>query len=597
MIDPNRFSFAAAGTPSLADLKERLSRDSNIDHQRRSDMASALNQLSRLFGTPLEAIPASTEELRRLMNRSGPAAADIGPRRWSNIRSLVMAALRHGGVAHSYLCPLLPSWRAMFDRLPDRYPRTALSRFMHFCSAQQIQPQEVNQATFDAFLEALIDETLVKHPKVQHQTTSRVWNRMVAEVPGWPTMIVSVPRYRQTYAASWNDCDPDLVAQVEAYLGALAHTDPLAEAAPFPFRPSSLRSVEGHIKRYLGLLAECGEDIAAIRSLSELVEFVRFSKAIRRLHQRLTGAASNRASAELSDQQCQTLGRLAWVIRCLAVKHLECNSATAKKYDDVCRKFSVRSSGLSAKNRTLLVRFDDREIAARFARAVNNLWPARIPDDRRRIGRALALQAQVAIAVEILTFAPMRAENLTNLDFKRHLRWQDKILHIAIPAHEVKNRETLQYTLPQKISEHVRLYCEHFRPVLLKGTNSHLFPGRNGKAKDKSCLSGQITRAMFDSTGLHITPHQFRHITAKLYLDRHPGAYEVVRRVLGHKSTSTTYSHYTGQEVKAAVQCFDETILGVLGSNTTRKSHSSLRRNLLRAGAGPHGFRRKMVAR
>jgi len=31
--------------------------------------------------------------------------------------------------------------------------------------------------------------------------------------------------------------------------------------------------------------------------------------------------------------------------------------------------------------------------------------------------------------VEILTYAPMRIENLVNLDFDRHLRWQAKRLH------------------------------------------------------------------------------------------------------------------------------------------------------------------------
>jgi len=54
-----------------------------------------------------------------------------------------------------------------------------------------------------------------------------------------------------------------------------------------------------------------------------------------------------------------------------------------------------------------------------------------------------------------------------------------------------------------------------------------------------------------------------RHIGAKLYLDQNPGAYEVVRRVLGHKSLSTTVNNYTGLEIEAAVKHFDAVILGI----------------------------------
>jgi integrase len=58
-----------------------------------------------------------------------------------------------------------------------------------------------------------------------------------------------------------------------------------------------------------------------------------------------------------------------------------------------------------------------------------------------------------------------------------------------------------------------------------------------------------------------VHPHLFRHISAKLYLDAKPGAYEVVRRVLGHRSIDTTTAFYTGLETSAAVRHFDQTIL------------------------------------
>ena len=55
-------------------------------------------------------------------------------------------------------------------------------------------------------------------------------------------------------------------------------------------------------------------------------------------------------------------------------------------------------------------------------------------------------------------------------------------------------------------------------------------------------------------------------IGSKLYLERNPGASEVVRRVLAHTSLATTVNNYTGLETEAAVRHFDAVILGIRNS-------------------------------
>jgi integrase len=64
-----------------------------------------------------------------------------------------------------------------------------------------------------------------------------------------------------------------------------------------------------------------------------------------------------------------------------------------------------------------------------------------------------------------------------------------------------------------------------------------------------------------EHTGLAWNPHLFRHLSAKLILDDNPGAYEIVRRVLGHRSIETTTSFYCGHEAAAAARHYDEVIL------------------------------------
>jgi hypothetical protein len=92
-----------------------------------------------------------------------------------------------------------------------------------------------------------------------------------------------------------------------------------------------------------------------------------------------------------------------------------------------------------------------------------------------------------------------------------------------------------------------------------------------------------MKKAIFDHTGLQMTPHQFRHAAAKLLLDAKPGHYEVVRKLLGHKSLTTTYAHYAGAETDAAIELYDDIILRLRRpavAQSTDKSDNLIARSL-----------------
>ena len=77
---------------------------------------------------------------------------------------------------------------------------------------------------------------------------------------------------------------------------------------------------------------------------------------------------------------------------------------------------------------------------------------------------------------------------------------------------------------------------------------------RAWRAQGLKTLGGQITKLIEREIGLAITPHQFRHAAAALILRTDPGNYELVRRVLGHKSLATTTSFYIGLEFRSRRQ-------------------------------------------
>jgi hypothetical protein len=61
--------------------------------------------------------------------------------------------------------------------------------------------------------------------------------------------------------------------------------------------------------------------------------------------------------------------------------------------------------------------------------------------------------------------------------------------------------------------------------------------------------------------GVPVNLHLLRHFAAWLFLKRNPGAYETVRRLLGHRNINTTIKWYAGLEGNAAARQFDAAFL------------------------------------
>ncbi len=483
---PNPFTDPAALT--LADLIESLVDHPACSPRERRELCSALRSLAKWFGQPPSTVPANLHYIRQRLTRFHPAEAGVSERRLQNVRSLVMKAFRRAGLPaapSSYLCPLTAEWQDLYDRLTDRYTRWGLTRLMRYFSAQGIAPADLTDALLDRFKSALAEESLVAHPRRDHQTACRLWNKMREEINGWPDIEVIVPRCRETYGADLSRCHPQLADEIEAYLDRLKKADPLdAEGPSRPFRPASLRTTRGNITRYLGALEQTGEDISRFRSLAEIVDFEVFKTAVKWFWGRN------------GEKPTKALEGIAWTIRCIAIKWCRVTDADAQRYKASIRKLRVEQQGLSAKNDALLQRFDDPGLVARYVNLPRMLWDEAERRHNQLGPHRTALLAQTAVAVEILLLAPMRAKNLVELDLDAHLVWLQpgggQGVQISIPTDAVKNRAKLSFELPSEAVHRLKVYLERHRPILVRGQNRYLFPGRQGNHKDHSRLSRQI---------------------------------------------------------------------------------------------------------
>jgi site-specific recombinase XerD len=175
-----------------------------------------------------------------------------------------------------------------------------------------------------------------------------------------------------------------------------------------------------------------------------------------------------------------------------------------------------------------------------------------------------AVTAQIAVAIAILSAAPVRLTNLISIELEKNLikpGGPTSPFWLTFPHYDVKNRVNLDFTFGEDLTRLIDEYIHDFRPTLLRRSNaSCLFPGVAGEPKTANMFSTQITERIQKATGVRVTVHQFRHACAAIYLKHRPGEYEVVRRLLGHRNVQTTINFYCGLETTQASETFGNII-------------------------------------
>jgi len=556
-VDPN--PFADLTMISLATLKERVEEDRSVELLRRREICSAITTVAKWLNMPPEMIPAAMSYLRPRLSRLHPIQLGVSERRIQNVRSLLLSAFRIAGISTKlapYMAKMSSSWQQLWDLMEgDRYARTELSRLFRYCSANGIVPSEMSDAISSDFLTALEAESLIKKPKVRHQSVCRVWNRLAGDhaASGWPQIELNIPKYDdRLYGVDGSLVSDAIKDDLADYLSHLAGAD-LFGSMSKPFRPKSVEIFRGHLWRYLSALHHSGVDLTEVISLDELVVPAMFERGMRWFYERNGKKTSKH------------IGEVAWAVRCYAIKYRACDDDVLAFYQRAIERLRIKTPGLSNKNRTAMAQFNDPKAVTRYVALPSTLWTRAVEISLTTEGakkrKAAQIMVQAAIAIEIMMFAPIRIHNLSTIRLDEHMGWQADRLRLSFPAHEVKNDQALDFLLPAEASERIKRYIKDWRSLFIPVTNPYLFPGRNGKPKDQSALRNQMKKAIFDHTGLQMTPHQFRHAAAKLLLDARPGHYEVVRKLLGHKSLTTTYAHYAGAETDAAVELYDDIIL------------------------------------
>jgi integrase len=559
-----RNQFSNPALPTLADVAAQIQKAEGLSVTRKASVRSGINTAARWFNMPPSAVPAHPDFLRRLFQGFAPAAAGVTAKRVSNVKSEILFALRHLGLVAkgSYLAPMGTPWKALWEALPDKYARTALSRFFRYCSAQGGLPTEVTDEVTTKFLAALENETLVKDPKVTHQNFCRVWNRMGRVVPGWPAVVLEVPRYADHYILPWTAFPIRFREDVERYLAHLAHDDVLSlDAPPRRLRDRTIDGYRYQLRRSASILVCKGHAAERITSLAYLVELQQVEDVLRFV------------MARHGNKPVTTAFELAILLGKVAKHWVKAPAETIEVIKRYARNVCPVKVGVGAKNRQRLAPLRDEKNLARLFLLPTKIWTE--IDKRDNGSRKDALLMQHAVALMILTYAPIRIGNLAELHVERNLRWSGKsrsgALVVDIDGGDVKNGQTLSFPLPLGCADMVRLYLSKYQPRLSAGPNPYLFPNDlPGRPKRADTLSKQLSRLILKTLGLQVNPHLYRHLVHLVVLNRYPGAYAMISRILGHKSLQTAISNYAGEDIAIAMRAFQELVSDTMAGRTVR---------------------------
>ncbi len=548
MLTATDRSTASQTRPSstLGDVLVHLERDPLLDAARRKTYAGAIRTLTDILHRPAESLPAAMPEIERLLATIPRSSHGRSAKTIANLRSTLKSALLFstpGGRNPPRGTPLRPEWTDLKCRLTTQRLRNGLSRMIRLASFQGVVPEAMNDTVFQSMVDTVRSRNWGRDVLRFERDVPQLWNEAVGQVPGWPaarlTERAAVARQSHLPLAAF---PASFQMDVNNYLEWAAGRDPLAADAPKQaLKASTLKLRRSQLRIAASTLAEAKGDALWLKNLADLVE-PENAKTILLRYLKADRSASNAFVIGL----CMTL-------RAAAKDWVRAPQEQLAELARIQRRIGSVPAGLTKKNRDTLRQFEDPRLLGQLL-----ALPSRLRKDAksraRSPGRRLEM-LRTALAIDILLAAPMRAHNLATLQLDRQLQWptgRGGTLYVTLNGDETKNEQPLEYPLPDSLRDLVHEYLDQDRPRFPAEVSPWLLVDIRGKPVSVDTLRDGISKAIKRELGVAMTPHQFRHLAAKLILDAHPEALGLVRNLLGHKNIKTTHNFYAGMRTAEA---------------------------------------------
>ena len=537
--------------PSFLDLVGAIEQASELPDERRRHWVCSAQQIAKWLDRPITLVPARWTAIQIAVGQLHHARLGVRPKTLANHRANVKAALRWFGKERNVPqrgMRLSVEWTGLRDRMESRM-RDRLYSLMRYCSAGGVPPSAVDDTIFDEYWRYRSEATALVSNNTQRRFMARAWNGCAAAIADLSLQRLTEPPLKVLARPAWDQFPQGLRKDIDDYFAGLAK--PHRTLNGKRIQPCCARTIlyrRAELVAFARMAVRLGTPVESLSSLGALLQ-PDVVEGVLDAYWQKNGETPNTGTIDLGKK----LLRMARETGCL-------DPTAVERLDDLRSALELhRRNGLTPKNLGLI-----RQVLT--AGVWNEV--VSLPNSLMQQGRSLKDQApirsgilaQLAVAVAILSFAPVRLANLVSIELGQNLIKPGGLstpCWLVFPHYDVKNRVDLNFQFDQPLTDLIDEYVQEFRPRLLRGANAAwLFPGEGGQPKHPLLFGKQITERIQRAIGLRITPHQFRHAAAAIYLKHHPGDYETVRRLLGHRDIGTTVRFYCGLETMQATQQF-----------------------------------------
>lgn len=529
--------------------------------------AAAAERRAEPFGGTLKVpevaarLRVTVDEVNGILARTDAQAHGLSRASLANTRCNVEFVFHRFGLGglRGLGAELSPECEALWRELGER-ARWPLSRFLRFVSARGLRLDEVDDAAFAAFEQALKANAVTKNPRHLARGARSAWNKAAARLPHWGLQRLTVISVRQPWGIGESAFPASFVADVDGYFARLSVDDDDFDVCDLDAPDRTLRPTTVKCQREWFFLlataaAKAGAPIDALTSLTELAYPAVFGAAARWLAREHGYKPSIANILDMGRKAAKYVARLSPAEQAAVekfVRNFKNRLAKEPKSDRRARRMRPLEDPRNLQRLLALGEFVCRKVDKRTG-------------GRRRPSRADALLIRNALMHELLLTTSLRRRNLARLDLVRHILPHPSgrgFARIEIDGHEVKNDVELVRELPPHVEDLLGYYLKVCRPLLAPpGVCPWLFPGEAGEHLCLAAITEQYRRFVKRFTGLDATPHLMRSVADKLYTDRNPGDGETMRQQLGHKSDRTRRKHYADPRGRAANRAYLELLL------------------------------------
>ena len=398
---------------SFADALKSIEAATDLPARTRTHWVCSLRQIAKGLDKPLDAIPARWTAVRFPIGRLHYARVGSTPKTLANHKSNVRAALLwfadEKGLP-SRGAPFADDWKELRDQLFDRRSRSVLSSLMRYCSARGMAPEAVDEAVVDAYMRYRAETTALACDEAARRAIARAWNGCIGRIKGWPERRLQEPPIKTMEGPTWEDFPVGLRTEVDSYLIGLTRIRKGANGKRIrPCKASTVKTRRAELVAAARMAVREGIQITSLVSLKALLDPAVVEKVIDAYWQ-----------GDGAEPRTYTID-LGWKLHSIA-REIGCFDTDAMERLDEIRADleTYRRKGLTQKNLKVI-----REVLS------GNVWPDVVNLPKALMAQARSLQehapvkaavtAQMAVAIAILTFAPVRLENLVRIRLDENL--------------------------------------------------------------------------------------------------------------------------------------------------------------------------------